>query len=328
MKSPEICAFFDKIFKETEITDKNSSFFLKSYIKTPTKPYNDPKNLKANSTEFDESLNLKKFKTKFFFKKANVTIYYPVFFEALRMSYGISLRDFIQSLALNNQWKENSGGKSKAQFIKSYDELYIIKQLQKNEFFMIQSYAKDFFGFMWKVEYENKESIMSKIFGLYEISINNNTYYYMVMENLFLGLKNENLKIFDLKGSELNRFVKKTKNGQTLLDTNFKIERNNEPLALYEKDYKFFKKASENDSSFLSEHNLIDYSLLVIIDEKMKMIRLGIIDFLRIYTWDKQLEHMGKIVINAGAVPTITNPNDYRDRFINALKKFFMEAKV
>jgi len=45
---------------------------------------------------------------------------------------------------------------------------------------IIQSYAKDFFGFMWKVEYDNKESIMSRIFGLYEISINNNTYYYMV----------------------------------------------------------------------------------------------------------------------------------------------------
>ena len=284
--------------------------------------------METNSTEFEESINIKNFKTKFYCEKVKVIVYYPAFFEALRMAHGIPLFDFIQSLALNNQWKENSGGKSKAKFIKSYDELYIIKQLQKNEFFMIQSYAKNFFSYLWKILNGEAESIMTKIFGLYEVSVNNMTYYYMVMENLFYGLKSENLQIFDLKGSETNRFVKKVKCGQTLLDTNFKIERNNEPLAILDKDFNFFKNASENDSNFLSEHNLIDYSLLLIIDEKNEKIRLGIIDFLRIYTWDKQLEHMGKIVINAGAIPTITNPFDYKERFINALKKYFMESKI
>jgi len=330
-KIPEIMNFFENLLEETEMTEKNTTFTLKSYIKVNSKTplnRNEPQNLETNSTEFEESINLKNFKVKFGFEKAKVTVYYPAFFEALRLASGISLFDFIQSLALNNHWKENSGGKSKARFIKSYDELYIIKQLQKNEFFMIHSYAQNFFSYMWKVLIGENESIMTKIFGLYEVSINNITYYYMVMENLFYGLKSENLQIFDLKGSETNRFVKKVRNGQTLLDTNYKIQRNNEPLALYDKDFKFFKKASENDSNFLSDHNLIDYSLLLIIDEKNMKIRLGIIDFLRIYTWDKQLEHMGKIVINAGAVPTITNPNDYRERFINALKKYFMEAKL
>ena len=193
---------------------------------------------------------------------------------------------------------------------------------------MINNYARNFFGYMWKILIGETESIMTKIFGLFEVSINNTTYYYMVMENLFYGLNNENLKIFDLKGSETNRFVKNSKNGQTLLDTNYKLERNNEPLALFEKDYIFFKNACENDTIFFSEHNLIDYSLLLIIDEKNNNVRMGLIDFLRIYTWDKQLEHMGKRVINAGAVPTITNPLDYRERFMIAIKKFFMEVKI
>ena len=330
-KNQEILNFLEKNLDETEteINEKNILFTLKSYIKTTTfKKSSDHQNLETSNEDFEESVNLKKLKSKFFCEKTKVTIYYPTLFEALRMAYGISLSEFIQSIALNNQWKENSGGKSKAKFIKSYDELYIIKQLQKNEFFMIQSYAKNFFGYMWKVLNGSMESIMTKIFGLYEVSINNTTYYYIVMENLFYGLKSDNLKIFDLKGSETNRFMKKTKNSQTLLDTNYKLERNNEPLAIYEKDFRYFKKAYENDSSFLSEHNLIDYSLLLIIDEKNLNIRTGIIDFLRIYTWDKQLEHMGKIVINVGAIPTITNPFEYKERFINALKKFFMEAKI
>lgn len=321
-----------RILEETELTEKNSIFSLKCLIKTNPKTNifarKDLQNLDANSTDFEETLNFKKLKSKFSFEKAKVTVYYPAFFEAMRMAYGIDLASFIQSLALNNQWKENSGGKSKAKFIKSYDELFLIKQLQKNEFFMIQSYSKHFFSYMWSVLNGKNESIMTKIFGLFEVYVNNNTYYYMVMENLFYMLKNENLIIYDLKGSEKNRFAKKNKLGQTLLDTNFKIERNNEPLALLDKDYQFFKKACENDANFLSEHNLIDYSLLIIIDENSSKIRMGIIDYLRIYTWDKQLEHMGKIVINAGVIPTITNPNDYKERFINALKKFFFSVKI
>ena len=153
-KIPEIMNFFENLLEETEMTEKNTTFTLKSYIKVNSKTplnRNEPQNLETNSTEFEESINLKNFKVKFGFEKAKVTVYYPAFFEALRLASGISLFDFIQSLALNNHWKENSGGKSKARFIKSYDELYIIKQLQKNEFFMIHSYAQNFFSYMWKV---------------------------------------------------------------------------------------------------------------------------------------------------------------------------------
>lgn len=334
-KSPELYYFFEKILTGTEITEKNSSFSLKCLIKTSQKHVffkggNDSQNLESNPANFEESMNFKKIKGKFSFEKAKVTVYYPAFFEAVRMAYGIDLSSFIQSLFLNNQWKGNSGGKSKAKFIKSYDELYIIKQLQKNEFFMIQNYANHFFKYMWGVLKGETESVMTKIFGLFEVSINNTTYYYIVMENLFFMLNSENLQIYDLKGSEKNRYSKKIKQNspQTLLDTNFKIDRNNEPIALLEQDFKYFKKACENDSNFLSEHNLIDYSLLLIIDTNNKKVRLGIIDFLRIYTWDKQLEHMSKIVINAGVIPTITNPNDYKERFINALMKFFFSAKL
>lgn len=258
--------------------------------------------------------------------KVCVKVYFPASFEALRLAFGIPLADFIQSLSLNNQWKENSGGKSKAQFIKSFDDLYILKQMSKNEFFMFQNYASEFFSYMWKLIKEQKESLLAKIYGIFEIAIQNNTFYFIAMENLFYGLNGE-LEIYDLKGSEKNRFVKSLKKNQTLLDTNFKIDKNNEPIGLIKKDYDYFEKAIENDSFFLSEHNLIDYSLLLIIDKKLGIVRMGIIDYLRIYTWDKQLEHMGKIVINAGTIPTITNPNDYGERFRIALKKAIMPVK-
>lgn len=51
------------------------------------------------------------------------------------------------------------------------------------------------------------------------------------MENLFFGIPDsKDISVYDLKGSETNRFLKKP--GGTLLDTNFKIDRNAEPLPI------------------------------------------------------------------------------------------------
>ena len=55
---------------------------------------------------------------------------------------------------------------------------------------------------------------------------------------------------------------------------------------------------------------------------------MGIIDYLRIYTWDKQLETVSKKVIRKGATPTIVNPNDYMIRFKNAMNRYFMGIKT
>ena len=52
---------------------------------------------------------------------------------------------------------------------------------------------------------------------------------------------------------------------------------------------------------------------------------MGIIDYVRKYTWDKQLEHVVKIVLNGfKAPPTIVDPNDYKKRFNDAIKDYFI----
>ena len=45
-----------------------------------------------------------------------------------------------------------------------------------------------------------------------------------------------------------------------------------------------------NDSLFLSSLNVMDYSILVGIDEENGSLVVGIIDYMRKYTWDKHLE--------------------------------------
>ena len=79
-----------------------------------------------------------------------------------------------------------------------------------------------------------------------------------------------------------------------------------------------------NDSLMLSKVNVMDYSLLVIIDTEYKIIRAGIIDYARQYTFDKMLEHSVKFVVNAGQQPTITNPEVYRKRFNAAVDSYFV----
>lgn len=58
------------------------------------------------------------------------------------------------------------------------------------------------------------------------------------MENLFYGL-NDDILVYDLKGSESKRWNKK--NGKTLLDTNYLIDRNGEPLPLRKENYVYVR---------------------------------------------------------------------------------------
>ena len=84
---------------------------------------------------------------------------------------------------------------------------------------------------------------------------------------------------------------------------------------------------------------IVDYSLLLYINDLNKnenkdnnsndnldhsLIRVGIIDYVRRYTWGKKLEHFVKTIINGFNSPTIINPNDYKERFISAIKSYFI----
>lgn len=257
----------------------------------------------------------------------SVLAYYAKEFEALRMENGILLSNFISSLGCSSSWQENSGGKSKASFIKSFDNLFIFKELEKKEFLMFFNYAQSYFDYIWKSSYKKRPSVLTKIYGLYEVKLKNSRYYYICMENLFLGIDPlVESYVYDLKGSETNRYVEKKKKNQTLLDTNFKIDRNGEPLPLKSGDKKFIDVAFENDTRFLNKHQLIDYSLLLIIDNSRDIIRIGIIDYLREYTWDKKMETMAKKISKGGATPTIVDPEEYRNRFKKAMNKYFVEV--
>ncbi|KAF0991888.1 hypothetical protein HZS_4668, partial [Henneguya salminicola] len=81
---------------------------------------------------------------------------------------------------------------------------------------------------------------------------------------------------------------------------------------------------------FLEENFLVDYSLIVGINNDQNIIRFAIIDYLRKYTWDKRLESAWKSgfmkATSGGGAPTIVAPMEYRMRFMDAFKLYFYPA--
>ena len=82
-----------------------------------------------------------------------------------------------------------------------------------------------------------------------------------------------------------------------------------------------------NGTLFLSLINVVDYSILVGLDDDSTELVVGIIDYMRQYDIIKKMERMGKSVgmIAGQAEPTVIQPPNYRNRFqAAAMERYFM----
>ena len=112
----------------------------------------------------------------------------------------------------------------------------------------------------------------------------------------------------------------------TLLDGDFLEFTKGRPLPLTDRAKAVFHMSILNDTLFLSIINVLDYSILVGIDEDKMELVVGIIDFMRQYDILKQMERVGKslpMVVGSEA-PTIIQPPLYKARFTNAMERYFM----
>jgi 1-phosphatidylinositol-3-phosphate 5-kinase len=73
--------------------------------------------------------------------------------------------------------------------------------------------------------------------------------------------------------------------------------------------------------------NAMDYSLFVGVDKQKELV-FGIIDYLRQYTWDKQLESWVKtsLVVPKNQTPTVISPKDYKLRFRAFISQYFLSV--
>ncbi|KAJ3341765.1 1-phosphatidylinositol-3-phosphate 5-kinase [Gonapodya sp. JEL0774] len=212
-----------------------------------------------------------------------------------------------------------------------YHDRFILKELSRPESNAFIKFAPEYFSFMAEAIFKNLPTLLAKIYGVYRIGFTNNAtgktfkMELLVMENLFY---NRNCsKLFDLKGSTRNRHTNATgRDGEVLMDENLiELSREN-AIHIRPHAYRLFKTGVWNDCLFLGNHNVMDYSLLVGIDDNSKELVVGIVDFIRTYTWDKRLETWVKetgLLGGTGLTPTIVTPKQYKRRFRDAMMRYF-----
>lgn len=294
---------------------------------TITSLFTDSKTSPHLRISFDDESSSNGGKVKF-----SVTCYFAKQFDALRRKCCPDELDFVRSLSRCKRWSAQ-GGKSNVYFAKSLDERFIIKQVQKTELDSFEEFAPEYFKYLTDSINSRSPTCLAKILGIFQVSVKHLKggrdikMDLIVMENLFFERKIS--RVYDLKGSLRSRYNADTTGAnKVLLDMNLLETLHTKPIFLGSKAKRSLERAVWNDTSFLASVDVMDYSLLVGVDEERKELVLGIIDFMRQYTWDKHLETWVKASGILGgpknASPTIVSPIQYKKRFRKAMTTYFL----
>ncbi|KAI9726934.1 MAG: 1-phosphatidylinositol-3-phosphate 5-kinase [Chrysothrix sp. TS-e1954] len=251
-------------------------------------------------------------------------VFFSEAFDAIRRRCEVADR-FVESLSRCVKW-DSRGGKTKSLFLKTLDERFVIKSLSAVETTAFLKFAPDYFDYMSKCLFHGLPTALAKILGFFQVVIKNPStdadfnYFLLVMENVFYeGPSN---RVFDLKGSMRNRKVQSTgEKDEVLLDENLLDYIFQSPIYIRNHSNSFLASSISNDTLFCSKQNVMDYSLIVGLYDDRQELSVGIIDYIRTYTWDKKLESW--IKDRGKHKPTVRSPKDYRNRFRRSISRYF-----
>ena len=254
-------------------------------------------------------------------------IFYAEQFDAVRRKCGVTDR-IVESLSRCMKW-DSKGGKTKSVFLKTLDDRLVLKSLSQIETQAFLRFAPAYFQLMGEALFHDLPSVIAKMLGFYQIVIKNPVtgvefnWFVLLMENLFYD--RSPTRIFDLKGSMRNRRIQSTgEQNEVLLDENMVEFIYESPLFVREHSKRLLRASVWNDTLFLARQNVMDYSLMIAIDEKRKELVVGVIDCIRTYTWDKKLESWMKD--RGKNRPTVTSPKEYKNRFREAMERYVLQA--
>lgn len=241
-------------------------------------------------------------------------------------------RMFARSLCRSVVW-EARGGKSGSKFSKTIDDRFVLKEMSKTDISIFENFAPNYFEYLTQCSTRQQPTLLAKIFGVFKVTVRrkDNTAHektVLVMENLFCN--REIVEKFDLKGSLRNRMVDPNRqSGEiVLMDENLMQMSWTNPLYILTHSRTVLKDAIERDSSFLEKNEVMDYSLLVGLDNKERLLVVGIIDYIRTFTLDKKVESILKQSVMMGGghgkLPTVIKPKNYKTRFIEAMDRYFL----
>ena len=192
--------------------------------------------------------------------------YAPKSFAYLRQMEQINIDEMVESfLPKNNtQGLKKSQGKSGSFFISTDDNKYMIKSLKSDEIDLIRN------GFLKKyihhIEETNNQSLLCRLYGMFNIILaQGDEILLIVMRNVIGDLKDNTVIKFDLKGSTYKRkadLETTDLNSDVMKDLNFnEIEKN---IMISQGSINKLRNIISSDSKFLSNSELMDYSLFLV----------------------------------------------------------------
>ncbi|XP_039755521.1 putative 1-phosphatidylinositol 3-phosphate 5-kinase isoform X2 [Pararge aegeria] len=232
---------------------------------------------------------------------------------------------FIRSLAHCVPWAAR-GGKSGSTFCKTNDDRYVLKEMTKPEWQQFLEFAPHYFHYVTNCRHRRSPSLLARILGVFSVGGAGSGV--LVMENVWYGSGGAAVEQrFDLKGASRQRLAAGAAAAPpttaVLVDENLLRLRWEQQLHIGGKGARALWAGVERDTRFLADNAVMDYSLLLGI--RGRTLVLGIIDYIRTFTWDKKLEHLVKKNLGSGQ-PTVVSPEQYKRRFCNACRKYFLHC--
>ena len=333
---------------ESLINNKSENNEDNSCLDTSNSYFNSPKN-----TNVDINLDSKG-------EDAVIIEYLPEIFNDLRINDEINNEVMIRAFnpsknkAAIDKMSE-SKGRSGSFFFYSHDRKFIIKTISAEEKNTLLDILHDYFNYIK----DHNSTLMTKIYGIYTVVIKNaSSVNVILMQNLFGCSPIHIQRMFDLKGSSVQRKTKNVQNwkrDQVLKDLDYqwltKVER--KLINFKEEDILEIKNNLINDIGFYKRLSLMDYSLLFIIidfpnnidpdynqimgfldDPKYKghvyksgnekyIYIVGIIDYLQKYNFKKKMEHCIKGIVYGKEKNMVSavEPEYYGKRFNDFMMK-------
>ncbi|MGI4816789.1 MAG: hypothetical protein ACRYE7_02280 [Janthinobacterium lividum] len=198
-----------------------------------------------------------------YYESFKFVTYAPKLFRYFRKSFNILEENYKNSFCDEPLKEISNPGASKSIFYITHDNKFIMKSVEGSENDCLLQLLSNYRKYILK---HNQRSLLPKLSGFYRYESNEKKIKLLTMNNL----KPSNINIYrkyDLKGSTYNRSVStdgKSKRSVTFKDLDFK-QKFDRGLFVKKNTLSALLQIIEKDCEFLKRHNIMDYSLLLII---------------------------------------------------------------
>jgi len=240
-----------------------------------------------------------------------VIIFQPLGFRKLRhMVLGHQEGESYAPSLLGAEEIAFTGGKAAKEFYISGDRRFVIKVIKEEEGSAFLSTGAEYLGYLYEREARGEQSLLVKIFGIYRVKSKKLGSVHVIVQEHLWPRGTTMLRKFDIKGIVGRR---QREDGSTGFEENLSDFTRGKPLLVSSSTKDCFDKSLARDLSFLEKTMyVLDYSLLLGVDQVNKNLVVGIVDYCRKFS---------TLLMLYGATLSKTIPKDgppaYSARFLD-----------